>query len=121
MHVPAPAPVLDLKACNATTGTPRMKWRQLSQNQRAEASTNKNLLLDAYCSKIINDTGFLLLYDIYSRSHLHLSYWKYDRFSLENMNDNKYEAEFGSLEKIYTHYMILSIFQECSHVTMVQK
>ena len=25
----------------------------------------------------------------------------------------------GSLEKIYTHYMILWIFQKCSHVTMV--
>ena len=28
-----PVPILDLKAYYATTGTPRMKWRELSQNQ----------------------------------------------------------------------------------------
>ena len=87
-----------------------MKWRHLSQNQKTEAITNKNLLLDAYCSKIINDTGFLLLYDIYSCSDLHLSYWKYDRFSLEDMNDNEYEVEFLFLrEDIYTLHDIINI------------
>ena len=33
MHVPVPVPVLDLKAYDATTGMPRMKWHELSQNQ----------------------------------------------------------------------------------------
>ena len=33
MHVLIPVPVLDLKAYDATTGTPRMRWRELSQNQ----------------------------------------------------------------------------------------
>ena len=31
--VPIPVPILDLKAYNATTGMPRMKWHKLSQNQ----------------------------------------------------------------------------------------
>ena len=69
----------------------------------AGASTNKTFLLDGYCSKTINDTEFLLLCDINSCSNLHLPYWKYDHFSLENMNDNKCKVEFRFLrEGIYT-------------------
>ena len=59
----------------------------------AGASTNKTLLLDAYCSKTINDTKFLLLYDINLCLNLHLPYWKYDPFLLEDMNGNECKAE----------------------------
>ena len=95
MHVPVPVPVLDLKTYDATTGTPRMKWHGLSQTKTnmAGASTNETLLLDAYCSKTVNDTEFLLLFDINSCSNLHLPYWKYDRFSLGDMNDDECKAE----------------------------
>ena len=65
----------------------------------AGASTNKTLLLDVYCSKTINDTEFLLLYDNNSCSNLHLPYWKYDRFSLEEMNDVERKAEFRFLRE----------------------
>ena len=78
-----------------------MKWRELSQNQNKHGtiSTNKTLLLDAYCLKTINDTGFFLLYGINSCSNLHLPYWKYDRFSLEGMNDDKCKVEFRFLRE----------------------
>ena len=33
MHILVPVTVLDLKAYDATTGTPTMKWHELSQNQ----------------------------------------------------------------------------------------
>ena len=73
-------------------------------------STNKTLLLDAYCSKTINDTKFLLLYDINSCSNLHLPYWKYGCFSLEDMNDDECKAEFRFLrEDIYTLHDIMNI------------
>ena len=76
----------------------------------AGASTNKTLLLDAYCSKTINETQFLLLYDINSCSNLHLPYWKYDRFSLEDMNDDECRAEVRFLrEDIYTLHDIMNI------------
>ena len=52
-------------------------------------STNKTLLLDVYCSKRINDTEFLLLYDMSSCLNLHPPYWKYDRSSLEDMNNDE--------------------------------
>ena len=55
----------------------------------AGASTNKTLLLDAFCSKTINDTELLLLDDINSCSNLHLPYQKYAHFSLEDLNDGR--------------------------------
>ena len=98
-------PILDLKAYNATTRTRKMKWCKLSQNQNkhSRASTNKTLLLASYCSQTINDTHFVLLYDINSCSNLRLPYWIYDLFSLEDMNDDKCKAEFRFLrEDIYS-------------------
>ena len=69
----------------------------------AGASTNKTLLLASYCSQTINDTHFVLLYDINSCSNLRLPYWIYDLFSLEDMNDDKCKAEFRFLrEDIYS-------------------
>ena len=73
----------------------------------AGASTNKTLLLAAFCSKTINDTEFFLLYDINSCSNLHLPYWKYDHFSLEDMNEDECKAEFSFLRKdIYTLHIM---------------
>ena len=81
-----------------------------TKTNMAGTSTNKTLLLDAYCSKTINDTKFLLLYDINSCSNLHLPYWKYDRFLLEDMNGDECEAEFRFLrEDIYTLHDIMNI------------
>ena len=69
----------------------------------AETSINKTLLLDAYCSKAVNDIELLLLYDINSCSNMHLPHRKYDRVSLEDMNDDKCKTEFRFLrEDIYT-------------------
>ena len=98
MHILVPVTVLDLKAYDATTGTPRMKWHELSQikTNMAGASTNKTLLLDVYCSKTISDIEFILLY-VNSCSNLQLPYWKYDGFSLEDMNDEECNAEFRFL------------------------
>ena len=60
------------------------------------------LLLDGHCSKTINDNEFLLLYDINLCSNLHLPHWKYDRFSLEDMNNDECKAEYMFLrEDIY--------------------
>ena len=73
MPAPVPIPVLDLKAYDATTGMPKDKIMQIidtireylkTKTNMAGTSTNKTLLLDVYCSKTINDTEFLLLYDI---------------------------------------------------------
>ena len=76
----------------------------------AGASSNKTLLLDAYCSKTINDTEYLLLYDISSCSNRRLPYWKYYRFSLEDMNEDEFKAEFRFLrEDIYTLHDIMNI------------
>ena len=76
----------------------------------AGASTNKTLLLDAYCSKTINDTEFLLLYDINFCSNLHLPYWKYDHFSLEDIIEDECKAECSFLGKdIYTLHDIMNI------------
>ena len=89
MHVPVPVPVLDLKAYDATTGMPTIKWRHYLKTETNMAGAIKTLLLDAYFSKTNNETEFLLLYDINSCSNLHLPYWKYDRFSFDDMNDDK--------------------------------
>ena len=76
----------------------------------AGASTNKTLLLASYCSKAIKDTDFVLIYDINLRSNLHLPYWIYDCFSLEDMNNDKCKAEFRFLrEDIYTLHDIINI------------
>ena len=76
-----------------------------TKTNMAGTSTNKTLLLDTYFSKPINDIEFLFLYDINSCSNLHLSYWKYDRFSLEDMKDDECKAEVRFLrEGICTLY-----------------
>ena len=81
-----------------------------TKTNMAGASTNKTLLLDAYCTKTVNDIEFLLLNNINSCSNLHLPYWKYDRFLLEDMNDVKCSAEFRFLkEDIYTLHDIINI------------
>ena len=60
--------------------------------------------------KTIIDTEFLFLYDINSCSNLHLPYWKYNRFSLEDINDDKCKVEFRFLrEDIYTLYDLMNI------------
>ena len=79
MHVPVPVPVLDLKSYDATTGIPTIKWRHYLK-------TETNM---AGAIKTNNETEFLLLYDINSCSNLHPPYWKYDRFSFDDMNDDK--------------------------------
>ena len=81
-----------------------------TKTNMAGASTNNAFLLDAYCSKIINGIKFLLLYDINSCSGLHLPYWEFDRFSLEDMSDNECKAEFRFLRKdICTLHDIMNI------------
>ena len=108
MPAPVPIPVLDLKAYDATTGMPKDKITEIidtireylkTKTNMAGTSTNKTLLLDVYCSKTINDTEFLLLYDITLCSNLHLPYWKYDCFLLEDMNDDECKAEFRFLKE----------------------
>ena len=76
----------------------------------AAASNNKILTLDAYCSNILNDSEFVLLYDINSSSNLCLPYWRYDRFNIEDMNDDECKSEFRFLkDDIYTLKEIMNI------------
>ena len=52
-------------------------------------------LLMMYEENIVNDEELLLLLEENERSNLHngLPYWKYDRFSLEDMREDEYEVE----------------------------
>ena len=112
MQVPVPVPVLDLKTYDATTGTPTMKWRHYLKTKTNMVGAIKTLQLDPYCSKTMNETKFLLLYDVNLCSILHPPYWKCDRFSLEDMNDDKYQAEFRFLrEDVFTLHDIVNIPQ----------
>ena len=108
MPAPVPIPVLDLKAYDATTGMLKDKIARIidtireylkTKTNMAGTSTNKTLLMDVYCSKTINDTEFLLLYDVSLCSNLHLPYRKYDCFLLEDMNDDECKAEFRFLKE----------------------
>ena len=52
-------------------------------------------LLMMYEENMANDEKLLLLLEENERSNLHngLPYWKYDRFSLEDMREDEYEVE----------------------------
>ena len=54
---------------------------------------NELLLFNA--ENIINDEEFLLLREINQQSSLHacLPYWKYERFNLEDIEDDECEVE----------------------------
>ena len=74
----------------------------------AGASTNKTLLLVRIAKKQSMTPNFF-----YSMiSNLHLPYGKYDRFSLEDMNEDECKAEFRLLrEDIYTLHDVMNILE----------
>ena len=83
-----------------------------TKTNMAEASTNKTLLLGAYCSKTAINTEFLSLYVINSSSNLHLPYWKYDLFSLEGFNDGECKSEFRFFrENIYILHYTMNVLE----------
>ena len=51
-------------------------------------------LLLAHYEGLINDEEFMLLYDVNSSKNLSLPFWKYDRFSLDNMENDECISEF---------------------------
>ena len=49
----------------------------------------REALLFAYQDGSIDDTEFALLYDLNSSENLEFPYWKYGRFDLDSMTDDK--------------------------------
>ena len=54
----------------------------------------REALLFAYQDGSIDDTEFALLYDLNSSENLEFPYWKYGRFDLDSMTDDKCKVEF---------------------------
>ena len=52
------------------------------------------MLLYAHASNMIDDTEFLLLYDVNSSKNLDLPYWNYPKFDLDNLTDQECLTEF---------------------------
>ena len=51
-------------------------------------------MLISHSQNLINDEEFMLLYNINTSKNPDLPYWKYDNFDLENLTDDKCQAEF---------------------------
>ena len=54
----------------------------------------RNLLLESYSEKVIDDTEFFLLYDMNTSENPDFPYWNYDQFDLENISEAECKAEF---------------------------
>ena len=54
----------------------------------------REALMFTYQDGGIDDTEFVLLYDLNSSQNLELPYWKYGRFDLDSMTDDESKAEF---------------------------
>ena len=64
----------------------------------------------AYQDGRIHDTEFALLYDLNSSENLEFPYWKYGRFDLDSMTDDKCKAAFRFLKNdIYSFEDVLDI------------
>ena len=55
---------------------------------------NQDLLLLFHDERLIDDEEFILLYELQSSKNLEIPYWKYDRFNLNNMENDECIAEF---------------------------
>ena len=63
----------------------------------------RNELLIAHSNDVIDDEEFILLYDINRSTNLDLSYWNYERFTMEDVSEDESKSEFRFLKgDIYT-------------------
>ena len=53
-----------------------------------------DLLLLVYVKRDIDDEEFLLSYDLQKSNNSNLSYWKYNRFGLQNLTEDECNSEF---------------------------
>ena len=54
---------------------------------------NRELILNAYQSDIINDEEFILFYDLKSSKNCDFPYWKYREFDLDTMSDDECKSD----------------------------
>jgi len=75
----------------------------------------RELLLLSYQEKILDETDFLLLYDINRSRNPDFPYWKYNPFNLESLNDDQCMAWF----RFYKHdiYILADLFGIPENVT----
>ena len=59
----------------------------------ASLRDTRNALLMSYDSKLIDDDEFLLLYDM-NNSRNDYPYWNYEKFNLDDMDDDETWSEF---------------------------
>lgn len=84
----------------------------------------RDVLLLAYCTGIIDDTEFCLLYDCNSSRNPDFPYWQYDRFDLDRLEEAECKAEFRFYKNdIYSLAEILRIPEEitCYNRTKVDQ
>ena len=102
MPVPVPIPVLDLKAYNATTGMLQDKITRIIS--KPKQTWQEQVLIKLCCwMSIAQKQSMTPNFFYYMISpcvqNLHLPYWKYDCFLLEDMNDDECKAEFRFLKE----------------------
>ena len=71
-------------------------------------------------ANVINDEDLFLLHEANRPRNLHtgLPYWKYERFSLEDMRDDECEVEFRFKKATSTTLSILLAFLKFTDATM---
>ena len=102
MPVPVPIPVLDLKAYNATTGMLQDKITRIIS--KPKQTWQEQVLIKLCCwmsiaQKQSMTPNFFYYMISLCAQNLHLPYWKYDCFLLEDMNDDECKAEFRFLKE----------------------
>ena len=60
----------------------------------AECREVRDAILHAHISGDIDDKEFIILNHLYKSDNLEFQYWKYDRFQLHNMTDDKCWSDF---------------------------
>ena len=73
----------------------------------------RDICLGAYSFDIIDDTEFVLLYDLYKSKNPDIPYWCYEKFNLEKLNDDQCKVTFRfSKNHIYDLRETLNIPEE---------
>ena len=84
----------------------------------------RDILLHSYCSDLINETEFSLLYDLNKSHNPDFPYWKYPKFDLDAFSEAECKAEFRFYKNdIFTLADLLQIPEKvvCYNGTVVHK
>ena len=54
----------------------------------------RDICLRAYTSNIIDDAEFVLLYDLHKSKNPDIPHWRYERFDLDELNDDQCRVSF---------------------------